>query len=165
MNELILLWKCWSRWQEPCGLDKTKEQVSVSGDSLTMRRETGLTLQGVQISNALPIQKLAISFFRTEWLIKVLYQKVRTGRFSKWLAGVESFITNDYFWAGDLQEGGMAVVQEPRSFQRGCTEEVLIQHALISSCKPADSASASVVNVFQTLRLKILKVHSWTLKV
>lgn len=46
-----------------------------------MRRETGLTLQGVQVSNALPIQKLAISFFRTEWLIRMLYQKVRTGRF------------------------------------------------------------------------------------
>ena len=57
-----------------------------------MRRETGLTLQGVQISNA-----LAISFFRTEWLVRALYQKVLTGRFSRWLAGVESFITNDYF--------------------------------------------------------------------
>ena len=62
-----------------------------------MRRESGLTLQGVQVSNALPIQKLTISFFRTEWLIRVLYQKVRTGRFSRRLAGVESFITNDYF--------------------------------------------------------------------
>lgn len=165
MNELILLWKCWSPWQEPCGLDKTKEQVSVSGDSLAMRRKLRPhTLQRLfRFQTLFPSRNWSSHFSGLSGLSGCCIRR-STGRFSKWLAGVESFITNDYFWAGDLQEG-MAVVQEPRSFQRGCTEEVLIQHALISSCKPADSASASVVNVFQTLRLKILKVHSWTLKV
>ena len=61
---------------------------------------------------------------------------------------------------GILREGVQPWYKEPRSFQRGCTGEVLTQHALISSCKPADSASASVLNVFQTLRLKTLKVPS-----
>lgn len=66
---------------------------------------------------------------------------------------------------GILREGVQPWYKEPRSFQRGCTGEVLTQRALISSCKPADSASASVLNVFQTLRLKTLKVPSWTFKV